>query len=246
MADKKGNKDKFSCEHEPLIFIDPDHIILDELHLLLRVMDVLLENIVLECIDWDKSDNFNKRKCEQTCHHQTKLLQTIRLCGASFDIWEKKNADGKGTGLYDFTSLLGADKKKLLLELPDKLQECIKNETCATVADIWKKFGELYSIISASKESQVNAVEYFAKAKSWICLFTSLRDKIKGYKRARVTPYLHSLVYHVPGFITKYKSVKIFTGQGVEKNNDVARNVVLSKSNKRDPATDVIRLESRQ
>jgi len=38
-----------------------------------------------------------------------------------FDIWEKTNADSKGSGMYDFTSPLEADKKKLLAELPAKL-----------------------------------------------------------------------------------------------------------------------------
>ena len=42
-----------------------------------------------------------------------------------------------------------------------------------------------------------------------------------------------------------YQSVKVFTGQGVEKNN-VARSVVLRKSNKKNPASDVLQLEFRQ
>ncbi|CAB3985615.1 Hypothetical predicted protein [Paramuricea clavata] len=54
-----------------------------------------------------------------------KRMATIRLCGVSFDIWEKKTEDGKASGQYDFTSLLGADKKNLLAELPDKLADCL-------------------------------------------------------------------------------------------------------------------------
>ena len=30
--------------------------------------------------------------------------------GITFNVWEEKNADGKGSGLYDWTSLLGSDK----------------------------------------------------------------------------------------------------------------------------------------
>ena len=30
---KKGNTEKYSCEHEPLLRIELDHIVLDELHL---------------------------------------------------------------------------------------------------------------------------------------------------------------------------------------------------------------------
>ena len=40
--------------------------------------------------------------------------------------------------------------------------------------------------------------------------------------------------------------MKIFTGQGVERNNDVARSIVLRKSNKWDSVGDVLRQESRQ
>ena len=40
--------------------------------------------------------------------------------------------------------------------------------------------------------------------------------------------------------------VTIFTGQGVEKNNDVARARILRKSNKWDSAGDVLRQEQRQ
>ena len=41
---------------------------------------------------------------------------------------------------------------------------------------------------------------------------------------------MHAMVYHVPNFLKMFKSVKLFTGQGVEKNNDVARSTVLRKS----------------
>ena len=38
----------------------------------------------------------------------------------------------------------------------------------------------------------------------------------------------------------------MFTGQGVEKNNDVARSIVLRKSNKWDSTGNVLRFEPRQ
>ena len=42
---------------EPLLNIDLYHVIVYELHLLLRVMDVMLDNIITEVIEWDKSDD---------------------------------------------------------------------------------------------------------------------------------------------------------------------------------------------
>jgi hypothetical protein len=40
--------------------------------------------------------------------------------------------------------------------------------------------------------------------------------------KANVTPYIHILCYHLPFFL-ETSGVKRFTGQGVEKTNDVLR-----------------------
>ena len=57
---------------------------------------------------------------------------------------------------------------------------------------------------------------------------------------------MHAMVYHIPRFLEDYQTIKLFTGQGVEKNNDMARAIVLRKSNNWDFPTDILRLESRQ
>lgn len=115
-----------------------------------------------------------------------------------------------------------------------------------TVQNLWEDFDALYSIVASKEPSNEDMASYFARAKGWITLFTSLRHKRIGYKRANVTPYMYAMVYHIPTFFEKCKTVKLFTGQGVEKNNDMARSIVLHKSNKCDAATDVLQLESQQ
>lgn len=111
LAQKKNAKEKYCCEHKPLISIEMDHVILDELHLLLRILDVLIENLIRDALQWDQKDNWDKKRGAQKNIHLNELQKTVRSCGVSFDIWEKTNADGKGSGQYDFTSLLGSDKK---------------------------------------------------------------------------------------------------------------------------------------
>ena len=70
------------------------------------------------------------------------------MAGVSFNIWEKVNADGRGSGSYDFTSLLGNDRKKLLKELPGKLSsEVIHANTSEKVANLWNNFREMYITI---------------------------------------------------------------------------------------------------
>lgn len=247
MAGKK--KDHFSCEWEPLLNIDLDHVVLDELHLLLRIMDVLIRDLILDAQEWDRREDRTKKRGEPKKLHIEKLQSTIRSCGIIFDIWEKTNADGKTAGEYDFTSLLGSDKKKLLHDLPDKLNanaEVIHPNTCETIVKLWKSFKDLYDIITDLTPSGEQIAKYFNQAKVWINLFVSLRDKRQGYRRANVTPYMHAMVFHIPTFLTKYGTVKMFSGQGVEKNNDVARNTVLRKSTKWNAPADILLLEQRQ
>jgi len=54
-------QDKYSCEHEPLLEIELVHVVLDELHPLLRITDVLINNLVKEAVKWEKKGNFNKQ-----------------------------------------------------------------------------------------------------------------------------------------------------------------------------------------
>ncbi|CAB4017492.1 transient receptor potential cation channel subfamily M member 6-like [Paramuricea clavata] len=49
----------------------------------------------------------------------------------------------------------------------------------------------------------------------------------------------------LPQILQAFKSVKRFTGQGVEKNNDVARTTVLRKSNKWNSTEDVLKHDAR-
>ena len=84
--------------------------------------DVLTRNLVTAAINWDKKENHNKPPCERKNLHVESLLSALNSCGVCFNIWEKKNADGKRSGTYDFTSLMGSDKKLILKNLPEKLQ----------------------------------------------------------------------------------------------------------------------------
>ena len=63
MENTKGTQDRYSCENTPLLDIDLDYIILDELHLLLRILDVLISNIVNEVIQWDMKEDLKRNIC---------------------------------------------------------------------------------------------------------------------------------------------------------------------------------------
>ena len=79
----------------------------------------------------------------------------------------------------------------------------------------------------------------YSSATEWVKLFLTLKDKEVGYAKGDITPYIHVLVYDVPRFF-KNSGVKIFTGQGVEKTNDVVRSIYHNKCNKHDGCKDTL------
>ncbi len=102
-AAASGIATKAGSIEAPLLNIELDHVMLDELHLLLRVSDVLLRNLILMAIRRDRQ--------EKSTENITSLKAAIRSCGVTFEIWE--DADKRKQG-YDWTSLTGKDKKRLL------------------------------------------------------------------------------------------------------------------------------------
>ncbi|CAB3989233.1 Hypothetical predicted protein [Paramuricea clavata] len=122
-------------------------------------------------------------------------------------------------------TLLGTDKKKLLKELPEKLDAVIpdyENE----VKLIWQTFSTVYAIVTCRDPSEEMVADYFLKAQEWVSLF-------------------HCMVRLLATNEQMHAMVKLFTGQGVEKNNDVARSIVLRKSNKCNGPADVLKHEAR-
>jgi len=238
--------ENYGCIHEPLLNIPLTNVILDELHLLLRITDKLLQNVIDEVLERDAVEDFQKTRGQQKGLHLSKLIKSINDLGISFSIWNRRNADGSESPIKEFTSLLGSQKKKLLKKFPSKFDEFLNTETLSTVKQIWIDFGLLYDKLSDFNLTQAAANDLFHEGKAWIELFCSLRGKRSGYTRPRVTPYMHTIPYHIPHFIQNHGCLKKFTGQGVEKNNDDAKRIYFNKSNKWDAVTDILQTENRQ
>ena len=84
-------------------------------------------------------------------------MEAINNCGVSFSIWEKRNADGKGSGAWDWTSLMGDDRKKLSRELPMGLasNNWLLRSTCHIVVQLWK-VGTVHILHNLSVHEVIN------------------------------------------------------------------------------------------
>ena len=74
-------KQRLGSKCPPLLQVEPDHVVPDELHLLLRITDVLLRNLIWEMVRCDHS-----ARAQRGSHtnHLQQLIDAITSCGVTF------------------------------------------------------------------------------------------------------------------------------------------------------------------
>ena len=73
-------------ESQPLVSIEPEHIIIDELHLLLWICDKLLRNLILDTKTLDDKNVVHGEKSD----FLGQLTEKIRGCAFRFTFGQKK------------------------------------------------------------------------------------------------------------------------------------------------------------
>ena len=73
---------RLGSQHSPVLKIEPDNIVIDELHLLLRIGDVLIRNLVFELVQT------GRRGSNAISSHFESLSSFARECGVTFRVWE--------------------------------------------------------------------------------------------------------------------------------------------------------------
>lgn len=134
LPSRKPAKERCGVIHPPILNIEPHCVVADELHLFLRIMDVLMRNLIQQLVIQERISARNG----QSVPYLKKLEGEINEFNVSFRVWETKDNDGRATGRYECTSLMGNDKKKVLSTLPPKFNTLITSEEIATtMRDIW-------------------------------------------------------------------------------------------------------------
>jgi len=107
------SKNQFGVKHKPLLSVDINHFVPDELHLMLRITDILLRNVIDDCKNKD-----NIRKDIVNSGNPVNIVNfenLVQSCGIVFHIWTTK-----GSNDLEWTSLSGGEKIKMLKLLPEK------------------------------------------------------------------------------------------------------------------------------
>ena len=206
------------CKKAPLFkFVPIDHVMIDTLHLFLRIADILINLLIQELRTTDgilKAVGIDTSKHAHITTYETLLHD----CKINFHWYLSKESKA-----LQWRDLTGPEKVRLFkaIDLP-KYFPGLKN--IGAIQDIWKEFWRLFSKLEDPGDSD----ELQCDIKNWIKLF------LKQYQTKNITPYMHAFAFHVPEFLKKYGSICKFNQQGLEKLNDVSTQHFQRASNHRD------------
>ncbi|GES86600.1 hypothetical protein GLOIN_2v1784240 [Rhizophagus clarus] len=123
--------------------------------------------------------------------------------GVNFQFWQEK-----GVNTWNYTSLMGDDKKKVLKNF--NFMRILPSSRAKAIRQLWDRFYQVYLNLQLKN---YDPQQFQFKAEDWLELFKGL------YMPSDVTPYMHVLVYHISKFMEKHKQfgVKAFSCAPVEK-----------------------------
>ena len=218
----KKSKVRFNCCQKPIFsFIPMEHVTIDNLHLFLRISDVLI-NLLIR--DIRVIDGIEKATGKLPDNSKGKNLLAYQEflngpCKIRFN-WYIDEQSKK----LSWRDLTGPEKIRLFKEIniPTLFPTHNRKEQLQA---LWTDF---YSLIKKLGESHCEDIDEFEKSvKSWVIKFTEL------YQTKDVTLYIHAFSMHVPQFLRMYGNISVFTQQGLEKLNDFSTKFYQRSSNHR-------------
>ncbi len=223
---KQATINSYGHKYPSLITIATDRIVLCALHLLLRITDTVEGNLVSVMVERDTRAKVDKQP--QT--YLTQYIQLVRDCGISYNVWQSTEKHSSNT-VYNRTSLTGDLKLKLMVNLPDKLQksDLLYNDTKDKICDLLRDFVKVFSMVNHGQSEDADTI--FLAAQAWVNKYEEIA---KHHFWSNPTHYMHCLVYHSPQYVRRYGSLKKFSGQGVEKLNDVTKFIFHHKTSRWD------------
>jgi len=174
----------------------------------------------MECLfrDLFKKNDFERNFKERI----EKKMNEIKI---HFEFYRNNSARGN----WNWTSLMGPDKIKLLQYFP--ISEFISGTRGVDIENLWREFYQLYKILRKSSHTDEEILKFEKDAKNWVKTFCrptigqmNSATAIPGlYRKEDVTPYMHMLTMHVPYFMRQLKekrlSFRLFSTSSIEKKN---------------------------
>jgi hypothetical protein len=210
-----------------------ERILPDVLHTFLRVFDVLMRNLVEDCC---RSGTGRPALARLQAHINIKC----KVPTFGITIGDPEGIDKDSTKVT-WTDMDGGQRMRILKNI--KLGEILTDKSGAPEKHrqgLWDTFGSIVTDLKSWGWAEGNNADLFeAKCKSFLTLFLAsphgdestvggvlhVTTRRGGYFPEDVTPYMHCLVYHIPGFMrTHGGNVMQFSCYALENLNHVRNN----------------------
>ena len=207
------SKNKYNVSRLPLFPNIPlTHVVVDNLHMFLRVGDTLIDLLIAELRKMDNVDkSLHVRSLDGLSHLATyqKSLQQMGISGFSFWI-------GKESKKLKWRTLTGPEKLIVFskINIPE-LFPGLENKD--DIQNLWRDLLEVNTLLSTRPDKVTTArmKQFQIRSKAFVDKFVEL------YPAKHVTPYMHCMMQHVSEFMELHGSILPFTQQGLEKYNDL-------------------------
>lgn len=221
---KFARSNKFNCNHAPLFsFIPLSHVVIDTLHLYLRISDNLIELLIRElkvCDAIEKKKTFSDNFPRDKYKHIAEYERFVQSLGIPFQFYV-----GKESKNLEYRDLTGPDKLNLFknINISSLLPNSPNNKI---IEQIWNEFSAIIGDLKHDvKFDEVDKLK--SNIRSWLKKFLTV------YQTKDVTPYMHAFCSHVPEFLSLYGNIELFTQQGLEKYNDTTSKNYFRSTNHR-------------
>ena len=239
---------------EPIIrFIEPYMCILDDLHLLLRVCDRLFDLLLLKCISLDGNSGVNLSLRKNLSVFIDFLEINCKIRNSHY-LATKRPEYGK----IQFRSFSGKELMRIFTELYEpkfhtrtkvKIQEAlfmanlpfpkpeIETDSFKRMDLLWSGFYNLYKSfqnfpLKSTIEERKNLILPIEKSlRIFLADYLYLNKKYKNSEK--ITPYLHSLLFHYCQMLEFHGNIHIFSTQPNEKLNDFCTQYYHRNTNKK-------------
>ena len=212
----QSRRKRFNVSRHPLFPTIPlSHVVIDNLHMFLRVSDVLLNQLLDRLKAEDAIDKARKFTSWDITRH--KHLKAYEDFMKSLSIPNYQFYLGKNSRVLKVRSLTGPEKLKLANHINiQSLLPRVAAEECSRIQDLWDDLLALNTLFSKRPDDITpdDISRYEARSKRWVEKFVGV------YHRRYVTPYIHAMAAHVGQFMRLHGSILPFTQQGMEKLND--------------------------
>jgi hypothetical protein len=157
---ERGSSAK-GCINPPLIEIEPRNCVPDELHLFLRISDVILRTLFTELIRTDKSNKIAMSSERSLVQKSVKIITSFRI---NFSVWLTENSPNSRS-CFEFTAINRNERLKVIKGLPQYFDELLSLQVAPSLAKLWMDFISIYEMI-CSVEPDAEIVE--EQAKQWV------------------------------------------------------------------------------